>query len=325
MITWFYNKSSILKQTLETIESLRKQVFLALVPPRLELQFQWSAMIDRVCSSMQLSGSRIAKRELGTLLSSGEIRKSLPEISRQAIGVHRAYRYIFREWTLDSRPVTLKTVEELHRHMYPVSSQPLAKKFIQRTPLNSEAVLQRTLAELQLQKDHPVIQAGIAQIQLVLIAPFAGGNRRTARLLAFLFLAKYGYDCKRLLDIERGFLSDVLLFRTAIDSALSGNLTRWLEYFSSVVAQEMSIVAKTQQLLKVDGSDNFIRDATLNERQQEILELMDRPGTLCTNRKVQKHCGVSQITASRDLSKLANLGLISSIGKGRSVRYIKIY
>jgi Fic family protein len=53
------------------------------------------------------------------------------------------------------------------------------------------------------------------------------------------------------------------------------------------------------------------------------MAIVDRPGTRITNKMVQKHFKVSQITASRELAKLATLGLIISIGKGRSIYYTK--
>ncbi len=43
-----------------------------------------------------------------------------------------------------------------------------------------------------------------------------------------------------------------------------------------------------------------------------------------TNKKVQKLFKVSQITASRDLAKLASVGLLFTHGKGRSVYYTKV-
>ena len=48
----------------------------------------------------------------------------------------------------------------------------------------------------------------------------------------------------------------------------------------------------------------------LNERQKVILGILDQPGVSITNKTVQKRFKISQITASRDLSKLAILGLL---------------
>jgi len=61
----------------------------------------------------------------------------------------------------------------------------------------------------------------------------------------------------------------------------------------------------------------------LNDRQNKILERLENPNLKITNKDVQKMFGVSQITASRDLSKMANLGILLPHGKGRSVFYTK--
>jgi len=62
----------------------------------------------------------------------------------------------------------------------------------------------------------------------------------------------------------------------------------------------------------------------LNGRQQSILSVLENPGEKITNKDVQKKFGVSQITASRDLSHLTTLGLLLAHGKGRSVYYTKV-
>ncbi|MCX6732604.1 MAG: hypothetical protein NTV98_03635 [Candidatus Roizmanbacteria bacterium] len=54
------------------------------------------------------------------------------------------------------------------------------------------------------------------------------------------------------------------------------------------------------------------------------MNLFSTPGAKVSNRMVQKKFKVSQITASRDLAKLADSGLIFAIGKGRSTYYTKV-
>lgn len=61
----------------------------------------------------------------------------------------------------------------------------------------------------------------------------------------------------------------------------------------------------------------------LNDRQKKILDIMENPELKITNKIVQKQFGISQITASRDLAKMVNLGVLLPHGKGRSVFYTK--
>jgi Fic family protein len=55
---------------------------------------------------------------------------------------------------------------------------------------------------------NPVLEAGIAQFQLVHIHPFVDGNGRTARLLSTLCLYRKGYDFKRLFTISEYYDRD---------------------------------------------------------------------------------------------------------------------
>ncbi len=70
----------------------------------------------------------------------------------------------------------------------------------------------------------------------------------------------------------------------------------------------------------INKADSFF---DLNERQKEIISLVDKPNSKISNKHVQKIFNVSQITASRDLAKLASLGLLFAISKGRSTFYTK--
>jgi Fic family protein len=116
---------------------------------------------------------------------------------------------------------------------------------------------------------------------------------------------------------------DVVALKGAITSVQqSNNLTVWLEYFA------LGIIVQLNKALEDIHKNRFATTLPasywkLNERQREILLMLEQPGTRITNKSVQKMFGVSQITASRDLAKLASLGLLFVHGKGRSVFYIK--
>ena len=62
----------------------------------------------------------------------------------------------------------------------------------------------------------------------------------------------------------------------------------------------------------------------ITTRQKEIMMYLENPTASVTNKTVQKLFNISQITASRDLARLANLGLLLAHGKGRSVYYTKV-
>lgn len=102
-----------------------------------------------------------------------------------------------------------------------------------------------------------------------------------------------------------------------------GNITPWLEYFAFGIAKQLE---KALGEITSDTSPTTMPASfwELNDRQKEVLKIMEQPDISITNKVVQKHFKVSQITASRDLTKLASLGLIFARGKGRSVYYTRV-
>ena len=83
-----------------------------------------------------------------------------------------------------------------------------------------------------------------------------------------------------------------------------------------------------EKVLKSVESINFeptkLATWKLTERQKKIMEKLENPNIQITNRDVQKMFTVSQITASRDLSKMVNLGILLPHGKGRSIFYTRV-
>ena len=61
-------------------------------------------------------------------------------------------------------------------------------------------------------------------------------------------------------------------------------------------------------------------EAQLNKRQWKIMIEVQKTGAV-TSGWCQKHLKVVRDTANRDLTGLVHLGLLESVGKGRSARY----
>jgi Fic family protein len=106
-------------------------------------------------------------------------------------------------------------------------------------------------------------------------------------------------------------------------SRAEGNLTLWLEYFAFCI---MTSLEKTAEVIKNQkfGKELPASFWKLNIRQKQILYYLENPDMKITNKEVQKMHGVSQITASRDLTELTTLGHLFARGKGRSVFYTKV-
>ncbi len=312
MVDLSYNLSSSLTESLQKIENLRQKILLTPLSAKTETRLRWEAMINRIYWSLVLSANSLTKAEMAKLLTSEGKKKRFTGEEQEVISYKKALDYISQNWLVTTERITPKVVVTLHDLACPDQLR------------GGEAPLKQVLDYLQASSENPVVQAGVAQIQLITLAPFSDGNGRTARLLALLFLYKAGFDFRGLLVLDEYFRRDLAAFRQTTENvSKSQSLTLWLEYFAQGVAAQLE---KAQEDLTLQSS-HLDLPATfwnLNDRQKEILTQMSQPDSTITNKKVQKQFKVSQITASRDLSRLAYLGLIFARGKGRSIYYTKV-
>ncbi len=301
-----YNLSAGIQKSLGIIETQRRQILLAPLAPKQELQLRWEATLERLYHTLQLTGNPLPKKEVIKLISSPP-GTHLKTEQQEVISYKKALDYLTQEWILSNKPVNLKTVSALHR--LGIRSQPF------RLP---QKPLKQLLTYLQAQPENPIIQAGVVFIGL----PHLKQYQRLAHLLAYLFLYKSGLDFRGLLVLEKHFAVDQVAFQHATDFALkTQNLTLWLEYFTQATINQLEeAISKTHSpvLSPHLPPASFWK---LNKRQKAILALLNQPNTIITNRQVQKIFKVSQITASRDLARLKSLNLVFSHGQGRSTGY----
>src|SRR3989344_1064585 len=305
MINFSYNLSPILKNNLGSIELLRQKILLTPLSPKTELHLSFEATASRIYWALIFSKQKsINKSKVTKLIINRQEKEKLKKEDQEVLKYKRALDYIGQNWLVAKKLVTPKDVINLHK----IAS---FGRFN-----SSEKNLKQLLDYLQKASDHPVVQAAVTYIQIINMAPFTHGNTKAASLLALLFLYKAGYDFRGFLVLEQCWHPDLIIYRD--------NLTPLLEDFSKILANKLEKTASLEPGTyepMVGVPENFWE---LSERQKEILTYLEQPNSSITNKKVQKFFGVSQITASRDLAKLANLGLLFIHGKGRSVFYTKV-
>lgn len=312
MLNISYNISPKLSGYLSRIEDLRKQILLAPIPQALELRLRWEAVFARVHYSLKLAGNSVKKADMLKLLS--EITHKKTNNDQKAVFQYKeALDHISQSWQGSQSAVDARAIINLHK---------LIGNGRLRVP---QAGLQHLLDYLQSKKENPIIQAAIVSIEMEKMQLFTQENILIAHLASDLFLYKYGYDFKGFLAYEAAMMEDADSFKDNHDRALNSvSLTLWLEYFAGTIARQLEKIIQAIEKPKtsmLDLRESFWR---LNERQKSTLSFLDQPQATITNRQIQKEHKISQITASRDLAKLTNLGFLFSHGKGRSVYYTKI-
>ncbi len=233
-------------------------------------------------------------------------------------GDKEIFNYLKKEWYVTTKPVTLAAINKLYELV-------THKKFGRSSGFTdySEKKLNVYLSYLQKSNDNPIVQAAIVQAEIIDITPFLDVSGKVARLMSYLLLYKYGYDFRGMLNLEEFYNSDKNTYKKMIGLLKKDkNLSLWLEYFAFGVMKNLEIAIQNIKSLK-NTPETESKYWKLNLRQTKILEYLDEPDIKITNKNVQRFYKISQITASRDLSKLEKLGLLFVHGKGRSVFYTK--
>lgn len=308
-----------LRESLQKIEALRVAILTTPITPSLELKLKFEATLNRCYWSLALSRVSLSKQDVEAFLTHeiptittfpSRKRKLTPE-KLSLFRYKQGFDYINREWFVNKQPVTLSTLMTMTQFAE-------AKKL----KIPEENLIQ-LVEYMKTSSDSPIIQAAIIQMQIEGMDPFEVGNGRLSRLLSYLFLYKFGYDFRGLLVMEDYWRRDLAALHLIREKVMeTKSLTIWLEYFAEALATQLD---KALQKIKVHEFQPPSKGLwELNDRQKSILELFENPSLTLTNRKVQHMYRISQVTASRDLSKLATLGLIAAHGKGRSVTYSRI-
>ncbi|MDO8340923.1 MAG: Fic family protein [Candidatus Woesebacteria bacterium] len=178
---------------------------------------------------------------------------------------------------------------------------------------------------------HPILRAAIVHYVLVAIHPFVEGNGRTVRAFTQLVLMREGYDIKRFFSLEENFDSDLAsyydaLFKVDKESAsiVQRDLTPWLEYFTEVVALELSKIKEKVRKLSLDVrmKTKFGEQIALTERQMRLMEYISDQGSVPMLDLKKLIPMVSEDTILRDLNSLLKKGIIKKEGSTKSSRYV---
>lgn len=312
METISYTSSTQLRDSLKKIEELRQDIYLTILTPLEELGLRFEALVGRIFWALSFSDTLPDKKEIAGLLLPQRSKKRLTPQQQEAVRFKKGLDYIIQEWQGSQKPVSLKTVLFLHQMACPGRLRA------------SQESLRQYLSYFQDSNEHPVIQAALIHYQILELSPFTDGNDKLARLLTYLFLYKEGFDCRGFLVLDEYSRRNLTDYQQIFEQTTkTGNQTAWLEYFAKAVA---SVLEKTLQNITSDKTRMEMPATTfkLNDRQKEILAMLENPAATITNRQVQKLFKVSQITASRDLAKLVSLGLAFTHGRGRSVYYTRV-
>lgn len=311
MKSFFYTKSQVLSEQISIIDDLNKALLLKPLSPKDKMKFRWIALVNRIHFSFLLA-NRPAPIEIIKKLFTNNGKIASTEPTKQIVKYKQALDYLYQNWLVNNKQITPKVLIELYKIAFDGKLT------------TSVSELEEALRYVQINPEHPVIQAALAQIVIYSLSPFSKENELFSQLIFLLFLYKNGYDFRRIFVFEEFFYRDLGNYKNIVQNSIKKqNLTEWLDYVSRGISYELQ---KTLRDIDFKGKEEIINVNffELNDRQKNILSLFNNPGNKISNMIVMKRFRISPVTASRDLAKLKNLGLLLTIGKGRSTYYIKV-
>jgi Fic family protein len=178
---------------------------------------------------------------------------------------------------------------------------------------------------------HPILKAGITHYVLVSVHPFVEGNGRTTRAFSNLILLREGYDIKRFLSLEEHFDADPASYYEAFSKTDSQSenlgdrdLTGWLEYFTWVVAIELTKIKEKVRKLSIDNRLKGIigMQVALTERQMKLVEYLSERGSVVMQELKDILPMVSEDTVLRDINSLIDKKIIKKQGSTKASRYV---
>lgn len=168
----------------------------------------------------------------------------------------------------------------------------------------------------------PLILAGIFHKQMLIIHPFVDGNGRTARLITKFLLAKMGVNTFNLFSFENYYNKNVTRYFQTVgecgdynDLANKINFTKWLEYFTEGIIDELF---KVSELLpkSIDSPKN-----KLEKHHLKIINFIKNNGYI-TDKDYAKITPRAKATRALDFKKLIELEIIERRAKGRATYYV---
>ncbi len=327
--------SNAIAASLTTIERARGFLEAATLSPEWIERMSQRALLLEAHATTHIEGTQLTLDEAERLWTGQTVEGAKPDDVRELLNYRDAFNLV-SEYLGSGEPVTEGLVREIHRRLvegvrggegapgtyravqnYVVNS--VTREVVYRPPPPGDvAPMMRALVEW-IREDsgaHPVLVAGVAQLQLVHIHPFVDGNGRTSRLLSTLCLYRAGYDFKRLFTLSEFYDRDRSRFYRALQEVRERDmdLTGWLELFTEGLATQLGEVkARGEVVIRVDLA---ARKHRLNGRQAGVLEEVAQKGLVSLADLERRFPGVSRRTLQRDLKGLLDRGLLREEGTG---------
>ena len=330
------------------IEAARALVDHTPISPAAEAELRAQARVQAAHYSTLIEGNRLTLAQAKQVVADEKMRivgreRDVSEVRNYWIALLRV-----EEWAEKKRPLTEELIKRLHAL---VEKGPRAPPTPYRDGQNAiknsatgaliylppEAkdvpILMASLVAWAAEAERsslpvPII-AALVHYQFVTVHPYYDGNGRTARLLATFILHKSGYGLNGFFSLEEHHAKDLQGYYQALTvhphhnyyfGRSEADLTAWLEYFISSLAEVFEAVRCRAQKCVVEGLEAEPEDLRrLDHRARVVLGLFARKETIIAP-QVAEVLGLSQRMARNLLGDWVKEGWLEVANPSRRAR-----
>ncbi len=308
-------------------------------------QLRRTATIESIGSSTRIEGSRMSDAQVETLLANIEIQNFTSRDEQEVAGYAKTMDLVFDSWEylkldenhlfqMHTALLGFSSKDERHRGDYKSldnhvaafdpDGKPLGVVFETSSPFDTPAHMHELLewhrktstnGEL-----HPLLRIGVFIVRFLAIHPFQDGNGRLSRILTTLLLLQADYAHVSYASIERIIEDNKEAYYRALRATQASfkndnaDWEPWILFFLRTLGKQCELLRK-----KV-ADHRILRAKKLSPLSAQVLQLFEQHSHL-TNREIVALTQSNRNTVKKILSELVKDQLLTTEGKGRSVRY----
>jgi len=334
-----YTISNSMLNYVAEAEASRQIIENSLLVPQWERKFQTEALIRTIHHSVAIEGNGMSLKETEQVVRGEEVKTVRMRDIQEIINYRDVINYLpsLKEKSL-SKDLLLDLHQRLGRRILEGSKLGKLRKTdsVIVSSKTGEVVFDPPPAgeigseieelcdwDKSSTKDvHPLLKAGILHFEVVRVHPFVDLNGRTARIVATWSLMREGYDIRRFFSLEEHYDQDARSYYEALDSGHSGDLSKWLTYFTEGVAIELRRIK--EQVLELSRDHKLIQklgQVALNERQVAVIHYLEQNETFRNQDFRKLFAEISDDTILRDLKDLMEKQIIRKRGRTKAAYY----
>lgn len=316
MIPLTYTQTIEQESLFRQIETLRAELTAIVLPLSVERILRWNNTVETILSTCALSHILATRHQIEQTIQMRQTRSQPLPFQRywNVLGLVNEEWVGTENFKDKEKYIELFSLLDIHKAL----DKPSYAELLQ--------TITHGIDYISSGNEHPIVQTAI--LSAILFTSDIDKHHATtyATLIAYGLFATHGYSCfGRINPITQWEHESDSLYK-AIDSIQrTDTLNLWILFVSLALKTSLqtAIAQANSQVQPYKGSITTPYK-TLTARQKSLLQLLEKPGSTINNSQVQRQFAVSQISASRDLRRLTNLGLLSSFGKSRSISYSRI-